>query len=102
MLRQMTRDEALQRLRKAETEIKAFGVTHLFLFGSVAREEATPTSDVDLFVDIDPDAKFSLFELVALKDFLTDVLGETADVGTRGGLHRLIAQDVEAQAVCVF
>ena len=47
----MRRDEVLSRLKAAEPEIRAFGVGTLYLFGSVARDEAGETSDVDLFVE---------------------------------------------------
>ena len=43
----MKRDEAVERLRQHEAELKQLGVEHLFLFGSTAREEARPDSDVD-------------------------------------------------------
>ena len=47
----MRRDEVLSRLKAAKPEIRAFGVETLYLFGSVARDEAGETSDVDLFVE---------------------------------------------------
>ena len=50
----MKRDEAVERLRQHEAELKQLGVEHLFLFGSTAREEERPDSDVDLFFDHPP------------------------------------------------
>jgi predicted nucleotidyltransferase len=50
----MQRDDAIQKLRQHEAELKQLGVEHLFLFGSTAREEAGPDSDVDLFFDHPP------------------------------------------------
>ncbi len=47
-------------VRRHEAEIRARGVTRLTPFGSIARGEAGPSSDVDLLIEVDPDAKFTL------------------------------------------
>jgi predicted nucleotidyltransferase len=78
------------------------GVAHLYLFGSVARNEAKRSSDVDMFIDLRKDAKFSLIELVGLQQYLGKVLGAKADVIVRQGLHRLIRRDVIREAIRVF
>ncbi len=78
------------------------GVVHLFLFGSVAKDQATDTSDVDLFFDRDPETPFGLFELIRLETKLEEVLNADVDVGTRKSLHPLIRSQVESQAVQVF
>ena len=61
---------------------------HLFLFGSVARDDATRTSDVDVFIDRDPKQPFGMMKLSGVHLLLEDVLGSPVDVGTRRGLHR--------------
>lgn len=73
-----------------------------FLFGSTARGTATETSDLDVFFDIDPASRFSLFDLVRAKHLIEDELGVKADVGTRGGLHRLLKEEIERDAIRVF
>ena len=50
----MTRDEAIARLKRSEADLKKAGVAHVYLFGSTARDEARPDSDVDLFFDYEP------------------------------------------------
>lgn len=55
----MKRSEAIEKLRNQADAIRALGATSLYLFGSVARDEAGPASDVDLFIDYDPARKFS-------------------------------------------
>ena len=47
----MTRDETITLLRRYADDIRGFAVTGLYLFGSTARGEAGPASDVDLFID---------------------------------------------------
>lgn len=59
----MTLAEILSRLRARESEIRAEGVARLAVFGSRARGDARPDSDVDLLVSIAPGARFSLLNL---------------------------------------
>lgn len=90
--------ETVARLKAAEAVLRAMGVLHPFLFGSVARDKATAKSDIDLFFDRDPAAPFGLFELVKLESKLAEVLGSEVDVGTRMSLHPLIRTEVESHA----
>lgn len=76
------RDRVLRILRAHQAEIRALGVTRLRLFGSMARGEAEPESDVDLIADVDRSTDFSLLDLVGLQHFLEDLLGRAVDVGT--------------------
>ena len=70
----LTRNEAIDRLRSVEADIRHFGVRRLALFGSVLRGEARLDSDVDLLVEFAPDQKtFERFMGLAL--FLEEVLG---------------------------
>ena len=71
----MNRLEAIARLNRFVDAIKARGATSLFLFGSAARDEAQGGSDLDLFIEYDPTKKFSLVDLVRIKQFLEDELG---------------------------
>ena len=96
----MRKREALERLRRHADAIRALGARSLYLFGSTARDEARPGSDIDLFVDYD-DA-FSAIELVCLRDRVREILGAEADVTTRDGLHPLIRDEVIASAERVF
>ena len=93
----------LARLRAQEAPLRAAGVAGLFLFGSAARGQAGPASDIDLFIDqADPD-RFDLIDLIALRDRLREALdGIPVDLATRGSLHPALRQDIEASAVRVF
>jgi predicted nucleotidyltransferase len=68
----MNRAEMINRLKATEPQLKAHGVAGLYLFGSYARDEAQPDSDVDVFIDKAPDRRFGFDELMggyfALKD----------------------------------
>jgi predicted nucleotidyltransferase len=97
----MKRDDAINRLRTHEADLKRLGVVSLYLFGSTARGEARDDSDVDLFFDYEK-GKLGLFELMDVGERATDILGVKADVTTRSGLHRMLRLRIEASAVRVF
>ena len=97
----MQRTEILHRLKSFEPSALMLGVRSLYLFGSLARDEGHAESDVDVFVDYDAD-RFGLFELARLKRELTEILGRPADVGTRDGLHPMLRDAIEREAVQVF
>jgi predicted nucleotidyltransferase len=97
----MTRDEAINRLKKSEDELKRAGVTHLYLFGSTARNEARPDSDVDLFFDYER-GTMGLFELMDIKELAANILGTKTDMIPRRGLHRMLEKPVEASALQIF
>ena len=97
----MERERVIAALRAHETDLHLVGVAHLYLFGSVARQEARPDSDVDLFFDTD-NPRFSLIELVDVQERVADILGAESDVMTRASLHPLLRPGIEAEALRVF
>ncbi len=97
----MDRDQVLATLRRHSTDLKRLGASRLFLFGSVAKGEAQPGSDVDLFLDFEsPD--FSLIELVAINDRIAELLGVRADVTSRRSIHPRLRASIETSAIQVF
>nr|CAD6422398.1 DNA polymerase III subunit beta [Rhizobium sp. Q54] len=98
----MKRSEAIEKLRAQADAIRARGATSLYLFGSVARDEAGETSDLDLFIDYDASKKFSLVDLVGIKIYLEDELSTEVDVTTRDSLHPLLKDKIETSAIRIF
>ena len=88
----------LLKQKNAELEIK-FGVKSLLLFGSVARNESTTASDVDLLVEFNrPVGYFGLF---ALQDYLEELLGCPVDLGTPDSLKPYIRERVMGELIHV-
>jgi predicted nucleotidyltransferase len=98
----MTRHDAIARLTPHADALKTRGATSLYLFGSVARDEARAASDLDLFIDYDRDGHFNAFDLVGIKQYLEQMLGVDVDVTTRDSLHPMLRPDIERSAVRVF
>ncbi len=98
----MRKADVIQVLKDNEAAIRALGVGSLYLYGSHARDEATPQSDVDLFFDRDQNTKLGLIELARLQFMLVDALGTEVDVGTRTSLHPVLVTGIEASAIKVF
>ncbi len=98
----MRRDAIIAKLKEAEPALRAHGAAALYLFGSHARDEARPDSDVDVFIDKDPSRKFGLDEFMDIYLLLQERLGGDVDYGTREGLHPVLRPDIEREAVRVF
>jgi predicted nucleotidyltransferase len=98
----MTRQDAVAALRRQADAVKAFGATAMYLFGSTARGDAAVASDLDVFIDYDRASRFSLIELVGIKQLLESRLGVEVDVTTRDSLDPLLKDRIEASAERVF
>ncbi len=96
------RDEVLQRLRDHEADIRRFYAESLYLFGSAARDELRPDSDVDVFIDYDMESPFSFVELIRAGEYIKTLLGRPVDFGTRDGLHPKLRHEIEDTAIRVF
>jgi predicted nucleotidyltransferase len=98
----MRRDDIIAKLKDAEPALRARGAAVLYLFGSHARDEARPDSDVDVFIDKDTSRQFGFDEFMDIFLLLQQRLGEKVDYGTREGLHPVLRADIEREAVRVF
>jgi hypothetical protein len=88
----MRRDAALRLLREHRAEIEAFGVKSLSLFGSVARDEAGPDSDVDILVEFEGQTRFRQY--MGLKELIESLLGTRVDLATPGMIRTELAASV--------
>lgn len=98
MVRQaLHRDRIIELLRSHAAELARMGVTEVSLFGSIARNEATEASDVDVLIDTR--GTLSLFELGGVQAYLEDLLGMRVDLVTRSGIDPRIRDVVFREAV---
>jgi uncharacterized protein len=95
----MTRDEVLRLLGERRAHLARFGVRSLAVFGSVARDQGRPDSDVDVLVEFAQPASFAAF--MDLKFFLEDLLGRRVDLVTRKALKPRLRPEVEKEAIHV-
>ena len=82
----MDRQEILARLRENETALCARGVSHAALFGSRARGDSRPDSDIDIMVEFNPAAHVTVFNYAGLKDYIAGLFDGPVDVVGREGL----------------
>ncbi len=80
----VTLSQALDGLRRLAPELRERHVTRVGVFGSLARGEATPNSDIDVLVELTDEG--DLFDLVAIKNLLERAFGRPVDVVPIGGL----------------
>ena len=69
------------------------------MFGSVARDEATDESDVDILVEFKGDAIVGMFEFIDLQRFLAHLLDRKIDLATSASLHKALKDDILREAV---
>ena len=98
----LTKAEIRKHIFSLEKPLRDKGVKSISLFGSAVRNENTPASDIDVFIDTDPEVSFSLLDLVEVKHFLEDNLGCEVDVVTREGLHPHIKEGILNESEQVF
>lgn len=98
----MDKNTALLHLQQCADTLKRMGATSLFLFGSTARDEAHPSSDLDLFIDYAPSKPISILDLVSMKQFLETELSVCVDITTRNSLHPMLRTDIELSAIRIF
>jgi predicted nucleotidyltransferase len=98
----MRRAEVIMRLKQAEPAIRSLGASALYLFGSHARDEAGPDSDVDIFIDKDPSCDFGLREFMGIYFKLQEALGKEVDYTTREGIVEFYRPSIEREAIRVF
>jgi predicted nucleotidyltransferase len=96
------RQEIIDRLRQNEAALRARGVSHAALFGSRARGDNRPDSDIDIMIEVDPAAGIGVYEYVALKDYIAALFDRPVDVVSREGLKPYVKPAVTTDAIYAF
>jgi uncharacterized protein len=96
----MQRERVLSILNAHRAELQNLGVKSLEIFGSVARDEARPDSDVDFLVEFSIEA--SLFDLFKVRHYLKDLLKCEVDLGTKDALREHLREPILKDVIRVF
>jgi predicted nucleotidyltransferase len=96
----LKRDDVIALLQSNKPSLKKFKVKSLLLFGSVARDETNPQSDVDLLVEFEQPV--GLLTFVRLQRYLETILGCQVDLGTPDSLKTYLRETVLREAIRAF
>jgi uncharacterized protein len=98
----MDRRHVIETLRAHEPELRAAGIVRLSLFGSVARDEASQSSDVDLMAEFDNARKLTLLDMVGLENQLSDMLSIKVELTPVKTMKARVRERAEQEAVLAF
>ena len=98
----MNRDEIIGKLKEREADLRARGVVHAALFGSRARGENRPDSDIDIMVEIAPDFPMDVFQYVGVVHAIEDLFPVRVDVSNRTTQKPHVRPSAERDAVYAF
>jgi uncharacterized protein len=98
----MNGQEIIAKLRENEPALRARGVSHAALFGSRARGDNRPDSDIDIMVEFDPSAHVTVFDYAGLKDYIASLFDGPVDVVNRDGLKPYVRPAATTDAIYAF
>src|SRR5215472_3720978 len=98
----MDRRDIISILRENEAPLRQRGVRHAALFGSCARGEQRPDSDVDIMIEVDPAARIGVYEYVAIKDYIAGLFDAYVDVVRRDRLKPYVGPAAARDAIYAF
>lgn len=95
----MYKDQVTELLKRNRDKLSRFHIKSIYLFGSVVRDENIDTSDIDLVVEFEPDAKIGLFESARVQRALSDMIGCNVDLVTPDALHKALKGRIMGEAI---
>ena len=98
----MTRDNLIKTLRLLKPALETEGVQHLALFGSRARGDNRPDSDIDLLVEVAETNSFSILNLIGVEHAVSDNIGLKANAIMRRSLRDNFRASIEPDIVDIF
>jgi predicted nucleotidyltransferase len=98
----VTLSQVVSIINQKSASLRQAGATSLYIFGSYAREENKADSDLDIFVDYDPNKRFSLLDLAKIERMVEEQLKVPVDATTRDSLNPLLRDRIEAEAIRVI
>jgi predicted nucleotidyltransferase len=98
----MRAEDALAILRRSEGDLRARGVRRAALFGSVARGDDRPGSDIEIMIEVEPDARITVYDYASLKEYIERLFGRPVDVVSRDSLTPYVRPAATVDAVYAF
>ena len=100
MPQQKTLAEIKQILREQKPYLyEKYGVIEIGVFGSYVRGEQRPDSDIDILVELTDSSHMDLFDLVNLKNYLSDLTGLEVDMSIKQNLRKRIGQQILREVI---
>ena len=98
----MIRDEIIRKIRATAPALQAEGVSKLAIFGSRARGDERADSDLDVLIEVEPDSRFSLLNLIGVEHIIKDATGLAAQATMRRSLDPRMAERIADDVIEVF
>jgi predicted nucleotidyltransferase len=98
----MDKHDIIAKLKENEAALWAHGAAHAALFGSVARGDQRPDSDIDIMIELDPAARVTMFDYVDIKEYIEGLFQAPVDVVNRDGLKPFVRPHAAADAIYAF
>lgn len=98
----MNKSDAIKVLRRHEADLRARGIIHAALFGSVARGDARSDSDIDIMIELDPEAKIDVFQYAGIKMYIEGLFETPVDVVDREALKPSVSIPAANDAIYAF
>lgn len=98
----MNKEQVIATLKSHEPELRHRGVMRAALFGSVARGDNRPDSDIDIMIEVDPEAHITVFDYVGLKEYIAGLFTGPVDVVDREGLKPYVRPAATVDALYAF
>ncbi len=96
----------MKTIQSIKTRLQGFWqdkpIRKAYLFGSAAREELTPQSDIDILVELDSTQLIRMIEYIKIMDALEELLGRKVDLVAADGLSPFVKPTIEAQKILIY
>lgn len=98
----MAASDLVQKLETLRPRLENEGVRHLILFGSQARGTANAQSDIDIAIDVEPQSRFSILNLVGIEQIVSDALGVPANAFMRRSHDQEFRTELDRDGIEIF